>query len=128
MKTRYKYLIVNTIWCLILSVLINIIFYLRVNEYWFLTNKVLIVLLVVSSLLSQLDASKSSDEDFIYNFFNMRNVFYGTFFIFSVGYTCVIVLHCFFDYQSFYFKKYLFAGLAGLTFCVGICRIYLNER
>jgi hypothetical protein len=127
MKTRYKYLLVNIIWCLILSICINITFYLKLNECFIVINKVLIILLILSSLLSQVDASKKSDKEFSYGFFTMRNVFYGVFFVFVAGWICVILVHCFFDYQTFYFQKYIFALLHGFTFSIGICRMYLSE-
>lgn len=126
MKLRYKYLLVNIVWWLILSTLINIIFYIKINDRHVIINKVLLILLLASSLLSQLDASKKDDKEFNYGFYTMMQVFYGVLLVFFVGWVLVIIMHCFFDYQSFYFKKYFFSALVGLTFSVCISRAYLS--
>ncbi len=126
-KLRYKYLIFNAIWCLLFSTVLNIIFYLKINEHFNLILKVEFILLIVTSLISQIDMRVKTQDTFDSGVFNVFNVFFGMITVILCGIFIVGLLHIFFDYQSFFIKQYLFVALYGLAFSLFMPRIYLYE-
>jgi hypothetical protein len=127
MNIRYKYLLVNLIWCAIFSSILNICFYLWIPEHVITMIKLEFVLLVVTSLISQVDLIHKNKLTLRNGIESMVETFFTGFIIIFSCILVIFLLHLLFDYQSIYWENYKKAILTALCFVTFYSRLSLHE-
>jgi hypothetical protein len=130
MKLRYKYLLFNLVWFIATSILVNIILYQTspsVGFDWSIVLKIEVVFLVITSLFSQVNMSRKTQNEFEYRVGEVLYFWVTLMKVFVIGIIAFGLIHLFVSYETFSLNEYGFVFLIVTTVITTLSRMYLSE-